>query len=347
MALFKLQGFLALALALWGLWQHVLRYVPLDDESRSRFTAAYVAWALAYQPFWTIYRVGGQTTPTILLLFVAALLGYIHRRVVATTFLLTLVILIKPAFVLPIGLLGLATGVWLCVALSLAGGISVALSILLAGSQVHADFMRLMLDSTKVSASWVYNSAATVAIENLRLLTDPIRYRAMRPANLTWAVDAARLVIGGIFLYSAWKARRTDGSFCEEARRSTTYLMCLTFGLALIPTTWEHYLSVLFLPLIHLFAVRNDLPRGARLLTWIALLLAAVQNLILIEWLDAHWAVDTLVEAIAIGLVKGGPILLAVWLFARYRAEISHVLDQRVAQQPDAASQIVNAAPAH
>ena len=83
--LFKLQGFLALAISLGVLYWHARQFVTPTEAQRWNFAAWFATLAVAYQPFWTIYRVGGQTTPTVVLLLVAALLSYVeasdHRHV--------------------------------------------------------------------------------------------------------------------------------------------------------------------------------------------------------------------------------------------------------------------------
>ena len=261
---------------------------------------------LVYQPFWTIYRVGGQTTPTVLLLFMAALLGYLNGRVVATAILLTVVILIKPAFVLGIGLLGLVSGLRMCLALAACGAIAAGCSLLLAGYAAHTEFLKLMLTSNHTSVSWLYNSASTVAIENLRLVDDPKPMRPERPAYLTWWVDGTRLLLGILFFAVQW--RQSLGIYGQRARRLFVFLSALAFGIALMPIAWEHYLAVLFVPLIYVFAIRDRLPRTAQVLVCAALAMAAWQNFVFVEWIHDHWQVDTWSEAILAGLLKGAPV---------------------------------------
>ena len=325
--LFKTQGFAALAIGLWVLYLHTRQYVTPTDESRWQFATWFAALTLVYQPFWTIYRVGGQTTPTIVLLLVAAMLSYLHGRTWMTAILLTLVILIKPAFVMSTGLLAIASGINLCLALAACGAVAGGLSIWLAGYQPHVEFLDLMLVSSKTSFNWLYNSAATVAIENLRMLDDPRPARYPRPAALTRWIDAARLVFGVTFLVLAWRIKRVFTFQREVTGRLFLYLASLVFGVALIPITWEHYLSVLFLPLIHVVAVRDRLPRAARWITGSALALACVQNLVLIEWWYHHWQINTVAEAILAGLAKGGPCLLTMLLFAKYHRALGSAWD--------------------
>jgi hypothetical protein len=64
-----------------------------------RFTAVFVFLCLIYQPFWTVYRVGGQTTPTVLLLFSLALVAHTKARFILSSLLLVIAVMIKPAFI--------------------------------------------------------------------------------------------------------------------------------------------------------------------------------------------------------------------------------------------------------
>jgi hypothetical protein len=327
--LFKLQGFIAIAISLWLIYGHVSRLVTPSDETRLKFAACYTCLVLLYQPFWTIYRVGGQTTPTVLLLYTAALLTYVRQRITWTAVLLTLVLLIKPAFVLPCGLLAIVSGLPLFLAMTLGGGLAGLASLLLAGVACHREFLHVMLESANSSVGWIYNSAATVAVENLRLLSDPHPMRAQRPLGLTRVVNGLRLLIGLLFLAWAWRGRRLHSFAAPGARRLLVFLSSLVFGMGLIPIVWEHYLAVLFLPLIYALAVSDSLPKGARIVTLTAFGLAAVQNLVAVQWLHAHWSMTTPADALLAGLLKGGPLLLTIWLFLYYHRVLCVVFDHR------------------
>ena len=94
------------------------------------------------------------------------------------------------------------------------------LSLLLAGYPAHAEFLALMRSSTQTSVSWLYNSASTVAIENLRLLNDP-QAHANRASGLPYsmggrhAVDHRRVVL----LSSSGACRRTQAPWRDPTRR--------------------------------------------------------------------------------------------------------------------------------
>ncbi len=66
--IFKIQNVAAYFATLLILFQHLRRYVDEATVSQWRFAAAYAVLALLYQPFWTVFRVGGQSTATVLLL---------------------------------------------------------------------------------------------------------------------------------------------------------------------------------------------------------------------------------------------------------------------------------------
>jgi hypothetical protein len=220
----------------------------------------------------------------------------------------------------------------MCLAMTLWGALAALASLLLAGIVCHREFLELMLKSANTSVGWIYNSAATVAVENLRLLSDPHPMRAQRPLGLTRVVNGLRLLIGLLFLAWAWRGRRLHAFAAPGAQRLLVFLSSLVFGMGLMPIVWEHYLSVLFLPLIYLLAISDSLPKGARVLTVTAFGLAAVQNLVVVQWLHAHWSMSTPADAMLSGLLKGGPLLLTIWLLVYYHRRLCVVFDDRWAR---------------
>src|SRR5262249_5356295 len=80
--------------------------------------------------------------------------------------------------------------------------------------------------------------------------------------------------------------------------------------LLLSQTVWEHYLAVLFLPLAYLVAVRHHLGRSAVSLIWAIFFLSIWQNLIIVNVLRDSFRWESFAALLAVGLLKGGLLLL-------------------------------------
>src|SRR5262249_27943151 len=120
--LFKVQNTLAYFAALVLLYVHTRRFAGDSPEAQSRFGALFAFLALIYQPFWTVYRVGGQTTPTIVFLLTVGLLTHTAGKRLWTVLCLMAIVLIKPAFLPILGILVLVSGVRFLRDAPLAGG---------------------------------------------------------------------------------------------------------------------------------------------------------------------------------------------------------------------------------
>ena len=68
LVLFKIQNVLAFAAVFILLLKFYRPFVSGTRLEFAQFNAIYAFLFLIFQPFWTIFRVGGQTTPTVLLL---------------------------------------------------------------------------------------------------------------------------------------------------------------------------------------------------------------------------------------------------------------------------------------
>ncbi|MGH9901000.1 MAG: glycosyltransferase 87 family protein, partial [Pyrinomonadaceae bacterium] len=154
LAVFKIQNTLALFAALVLLYLHNRKFVDDTPEAQWRFAALFAFLCLVFQPFWTIYRVGGQTTPTVFLLLVLGLLCHARSKVFLSALCVVAAVLIKPAFVTVLALLALISG------LRFAGGTAVVLlasglvSLATVGWAVHEDFLTLMLKGTSAPFPW-------------------------------------------------------------------------------------------------------------------------------------------------------------------------------------------------
>src|SRR5262249_59253704 len=117
-----IQNPLAYFAALLLLYVHPRRFAGDSPKAQSRFGALFAFLALIYQPFWTVYRVGGQTTPTIVFLLTVGLLTHTAGKRLWTVLCLMAIVLIKPAFLPILGILVLVSGVRFLRDATLAGG---------------------------------------------------------------------------------------------------------------------------------------------------------------------------------------------------------------------------------
>jgi hypothetical protein len=110
LVLFKIENVLALAATFAVLFVFHRRFVPASAPDQLRFAAVFALLCLIFQPFWTVFRVGGQTTATVVLLLALALVCHVRTRDWASAALVVLAVLIKPAFAPAVACLALLSG---------------------------------------------------------------------------------------------------------------------------------------------------------------------------------------------------------------------------------------------
>ncbi|MBI5084286.1 MAG: DUF2029 domain-containing protein [Acidobacteria bacterium] len=259
---FKIQNALAFAVALGVLFLEFRRLSPPDQYSQARFAAGFACAALLYQPFWTVYRVGGQTTPTVLLSIALALSAHLRARFGWAALAWVVAILIKPAFGPGLILLAGFSG-WRFF-FSIAGFSAVAglLSVVTTGWAVHRDFLEMLRNNAALVYPWFYNSS-------IYLLTGE--------GALSWTLKLAALAS---FLWMLHRRR-------PGPREKVT--MALFFALLFASTVWEHYLALLFPFFCFAIARGANWSPSVRWTVAAMFALAASQNLILALLLRDHF----------------------------------------------------------
>src|SRR5262245_33161685 len=111
LVIFKIENTLAYFAALALLYLHYRKFAEDLPLAQWQFGAAFAFLSLIYQPFWTVYRVGGQTTPTVFLLLTLALVSYTGGRFFVSALLLVLAAMIKPTFATVLLFLAAISGV--------------------------------------------------------------------------------------------------------------------------------------------------------------------------------------------------------------------------------------------
>lgn len=313
---FKFQNAAAIFAGLWLLYRNYSSFSAGSDSTGIwRFAALFLGTVLIYQPFWTIYRIGGQTTPTVFLLLAVALFWHSKERFLWSALCFGFAVLIKPAFVFMLLPLCMVSG-WKFFREIVAVFITFALaSVLILGWDVHAKFLAMMLQGMTKAYPWLYNSSLFVAGENLKLLADP----PIGEQIIGLSAIALKILLVFVFGSLFWLSR--DENWPSVARRQFNVLMSVTFCLMISQTVWEHYLEIMFLPLTYLTAINQTLSSGARLLLASIFAVSIGQNTILVSFVNAHLSLDTIPELILVGLLKSSPLWLMLAFLLKYRQE--------------------------
>jgi len=311
--LFKLGGSLAYAGGLVLLYRHLRGTVSSAPLDQARFAAVFSLAALVYQPFWTMYRVGGQTTPFVFLFLLFALLAHQRNQPIATALGLLAAVLFKPAFLIAPALLVLLSDRRTFFAIAGVFGAAGLLSVLLFGWPLHREFIDVLLRGNQRPWPWFFNSSVYILADAFR----PIQGSAPiagaggpLPDLLRTALKAGVL---GVFVWLALRSRKQ--AWNPSQRRHFNFLLAASFCLLLSQVVWEHYLAVLFLPLGCLLAAGPQLTRPARRLLAAIFVAALFQNLIFVMFFRSHVAIESNAALLAVSVVKSGTLLLyLLWL---------------------------------
>jgi hypothetical protein len=322
LVLFKIQNTLACYAALWLLYIHNRQFVDPTPVAQAKFAALFAFLSLLYQPLWTVYRVGGQMTPTTLLLFALGLLSYTQQRLWIAMGALILATLIKPTLSIALFFLMLVSG-GQCfgITLALLAGVSL-LSLLSMGWSLHVEFLTVLLHGFRSSFPWFYNSSLYVPLENVRLLSEVGSSGAVR--DVVCGVIETSIKIGVLATFVYLMRQRSVLREAHRARRHFNFLMAVACSLLLPQTIWEHYLALLFVCLAYVVASSRHFSREARLIIAGIFVLSLGQNLIVVNMLREYLRFDSLPLLLMIGLFKSGPLWLTLLLLWRHHKAWLH-----------------------
>jgi hypothetical protein len=318
---FKALGAAAIMAGLVLLWRHLRRLAGPSPADRDAFLALFAVAAAVFQPFWTIFRVGGQTTPLIFLLLVVTLIALDRARPGLAAFWIAAAVLIKPvvgpaAFVLFLG----AGSRFRLAALAFGIG-SAAVSVALLGLDVHLAFLDAISDkSGGLMVPW-YNAAPFAFVEPLML---GAKAYAKMPVIAPDTVIYAGLVLRGLMAVALALGlvalmRRVPSPRAQAAAllHGATIIM-----LTVSPILWAHYLCWLFPLIVTLIALGRHLSGMAKALLAAAVASGFFLNEIVIDRLVRLTGLDSLAEITAFSVVRGLPMLLLFLLFAVARRDI-------------------------
>lgn len=318
---FKWQNTAAYLAGLLFLFLHCRRFAGDSPVEQRRFATLFTLGALLFQPFWFTYRVGGQTTPTVFLCFVAALICHLSGSYFVSALLMLFVILIKPGFAIGIALFALLAGLRFLLYLSTLGLASAGLSVATLGWSTHVAFLTRAKNHSSAPTLFWGNGAFTVVLENLRHSALE-NHLAAAVLALDWTRVAISVALAASFF---WLIRKSSSAIhTESGRLHFLFLASLCFGQLMLPVVWEHYLAVLFIPFAYLAACRRYFSRQALLLLAAILILPALRNFAFVIWMRGApidqdpfplWAL------VLLGISKSAPLLLlAVFLHRHYRS---------------------------
>ena len=322
MLAFKAAGTLALALAL------VLVYRGLaprgDSDRRDRFFLLFALSVLCFQPFWTIYRVGGQTTPFVLLFMVTGMTAALAGRMAAAALLCAAAVLIKPVLAPAAILIFLLSDNRFRATALIAGALSLGLSLWLFGPDLHAEFLTLLGDETRKLLIPTLNSAAFSFLEPLFVGAGAYTQGGDAPPALASGLTVLRLAAASGLIFGLWHLLRAGLS--AATRTWVVWSAGLILALVLSPVVWAHYLGFAFPALALLLAVRLDLPGRARLHLGLIIGLGLFQHRMVIEQLERALGTDSTAALTAIGLIKSLPLLMLLLFLALWRRPAARAL---------------------
>ena len=319
LVLFKIQNVVALSLTFALLFRFYRHVVPADRLDQSRFAALFAFLVLIFQPFWTIFRVGGQTTPTVLLLLTIGLIAHTRNRAWTSAICVVLAALIKPALAPAVLFLVCVSGLAFLWRLAAVLGAAGLLSLALMGWPVHAAFLDLMARSSRLTYAWYFNSSVYILIDSIRGYVG-----AQTTESLRWIFTGVTIALkAAVVLTIVWlTVRSRREALPVQGRRHLDFTLAVVFFLLWSPTIWEHYLSLLFPLLIFVVAARTDFSRQALALVAAIFVLSIGQNLIVVNWVRYGFEIDSLPELVGASLVKSGPLLLTLILLWRHGGEL-------------------------
>jgi hypothetical protein len=325
--IFKLQNVAAYLVGLLLLVRfYLLPFRVAPPDTCERDLLAFLCLIVLFQPFWTVFLVGGQTTPTVFLLLVIFVIAYVHDRAAIAALSLTIALMIKPAFVLMLVMFAIGAG-WRLIAhtvmwLAAAGLASLAVF----GWGPNVAFLEHAARGLEATRLWTYNSSLPALVLNFTLLGGgDASTAAGAPEWVVRLAAVARIATAGLFVV-LWRRARRAG-MTPTATRNYVALMSLAFFLLVSETIWEHYVTVLFIPATYVLARRARFSTGAIVTMIAALVLSAAQNLYVALTIQRLVQIDSIPEIVAVGLYKSGPLLLLLWFLIRYH-------DEFVASQP-------------
>ncbi len=318
--IFKIQNTLFYFTALILLYLHNRRFVEDVPSIQKRFVTIFAFLCLIYQPFWTVFRVGGQTTATAFLLLTLSLLFLTNSKLFLSTLFFATAVMIKPflitGFIFFVIIAGKKLLRYSVAIFTLAG----LLSIIVMGWGIQEKFLILMLEGANGSYTWFFNSSLYVIIENLKFAIDPSPLVKRHVMVLDVLQIVIKIFVVVTFVFIICKSR--SQKWTDTGRRHFYFLMAISFCLLISQIVWEHYLTFLFIVLAYVVAKYRYFRMEAKFLIGAIFFLSIWQNLIFINLIQHNFNINSIPELLFMGIFKSGPLILTLLFLLRHYKEI-------------------------
>ncbi|NKW72178.1 DUF2029 domain-containing protein, partial [Rhodobacteraceae bacterium R_SAG10] len=242
LVLFKVQSTLFIWAGLLVLYFHLRKFVGSGRERQIVFFAIFAGAALLFQPFWTVYRVGGQTTPLIFLLLLLGLIYFTAGRFWIAAACYVLVVLIKPVFAPGLALLFLFSATRFRFASVLLSAIAAAGSILWLGQDVHMFFLEKLTEQGSKFMTPYFNSNMFAWVEILLLKNTDITAIATLPNGIMLLTLTLRIATIAGLVVILIRLLRSDAE--RSAKRHFAFVVSMVVPMILSPVVWAHYVAI-------------------------------------------------------------------------------------------------------
>jgi Glycosyltransferase family 87 len=308
--LFKVQSTAFLWAGLVALYFHLRRLAGDEAGQQARFFALFTGAALLFQPFWAVYRVGGQTTPLVFLLLVIGLISFSRARFWAAALCYVLVVLVKPVFAPGLILLFLYPAARFRIASLVLSLGAAAGSFVWLGWDVHIAFLEKLANQGSDFVSPYYNSNMFTWVEVLMQPGADFSQIATLPGGVRAVALALRLLAIAGLLVMLVRLNRSDAT--RTAKLHFTFIIGMLLPMVFSPVVWGHYLAVFFVPLAYMLAMRRYFPTLAMVGLGVAVAFSFFQNLVVVVKIDRIFGLDTWPEVFWLTSAKSVTMLLVV-----------------------------------
>lgn len=328
---FKLQNVLAIGLVIYLVWRRGRPSCSASPApsaspawsaappSQAQFTAALLVLALLFQPFWTIFRSGGQSMPTALLLLTLGWAAHERRRFWTSATCFVAAAAIKPFLAPGLLLLMAVSGSSFLLAAAGVGLAAAALSVALLGWPIHVVMLQKLASDAGAIVAPQYNSGLLAALDAAWLGPDFLRPGQPRPPGLAMVGLAIRAAVFAALCWMALRARKGEPD--ERLIASWRYLLALMLPLFVTPVAWEHYLTLLFPALAIAVAGWPGFSPASRGLFVLFVIACLGRNLVVMMWFNDQVGFATKAEQVTVSLFNSIPTLLALaWLLSAHRS---------------------------
>lgn len=325
--LFKLFNLICIFSGLLLLYRRFYPYAADTDGGKDLFFALFCIGALLFQPFWTVFHVGGQTTPFLFLILTIGLLAFEKERYWLAGVLYALAVLIKPAFAPGAGLLFLFAPWRFKLWSAGAGAVSMIASVLALGWPIHQEFLDLLREHSGSLLVIPYHNAHPVGWLEPAMF-GPADYASLesrsQPALLAGLNLGFRVAVIGLMLGFMW--RFTSGAADSSAKRTLIFVATLFAGLVYAPVVWPHYLALLFVLVVYVIAMQRHFSRAAMALLGLVVLSAPLQHIWMASKIVGVLAPMGQFDSLVLTFLRGTTMTLMLALVLVFRKSFANSL---------------------